>query len=93
MCNLNQDSGLGKWIDKSTSFIHKNTVGGRVAQEIKKQVHGEEFVENGGYMASLYSNYQGEKQKKRADIMAQAPAFGTPEYAKWYEQNQKTLLG
>lgn len=34
-----------------------------------------------------------EKKKDRKDLMATAPAFGTPEYAKWYDANQKTLLG
>ena len=94
MCSLNQDSGLGKWIDKSTGFIHKYTLGGQVAQGIKKAVHGKEFVdEQGGYMGMLYEDYDGPKAKQRKEAMAAAPAFGTPEYAKWYDANKQTLLG
>lgn len=94
MCGLSQDSGLGKLIDKSTGFIHKYTIGGQVAQGIKKAVHGSDFVdEQGGYMGMLYDNYDGPQSKKRKDVMSSAPAFGTPEYAKWYDANKQTLLG
>jgi len=93
MCGLNQDSGLGKVIDKSTGFIHKYSLGGMAAQEIKKAVHGKEFVENGGYGASMYNNYQSEDKAKKSKVLDSAPAFGTPEYAKWYDANKQTLLG
>lgn len=93
MCGLSQDSGLGKVWDKTSNFIHTKTLGGMFADKAKRAVMGDEFADNGGLQSSFYTDYKSDEQKKKAKLSATAPAFGTPEYAQWYDANQKTLLG
>lgn len=92
MCNLDQESGLGKVVSKVSNKLHTESIGGQVADKTKRLVHGDEYVDQGGHKSLLFSNYRSEAEKERDTLLDSAPAFGTAEYTQWYEKNRQSLL-
>ena len=92
MCGLSQNSGLGKVLDKAHTAVNKVSPGAKLMDKTKRAVHGDEFVDQGGYRSMFYKDYQSKDEKKREGLLASAPKFGTPEYAEWYKNNKQSLL-
>lgn len=92
MCVLNSDSGLGKLVQKTNQLVDK-TPAGKFAKNVHEKVYGKDFTENGGYERVFFNEYTGPQEKKRQDLMATAPDQKSEEYAQWYANNRKVLLG
>lgn len=95
MCNLNQDSGVGKALNKAHQNVNKVSLGAKFADKGKRKIHGDEYVDAGGHRAMLYKDgeIKSKEQQTYDEVMAGAPtvATNTPEYADWYRRN-KTIL-